>query len=180
VTFNQTGRRSLGHYTSARIEAAPAPARQNGWEPPAFQANEGIFRFHLSFLRMTRLYLAAFVFVGRLLLIAWPCAGQTPSSNTRLEAYARHQVQRVTQNSPQAPFYRPLLETQALAIAVVEPLLFSIYGEEEIRRQRPYKACFIKGFWYLSGTLPTGWKGGTFEIIVEAQNGRIWHLTHGK
>jgi hypothetical protein len=96
------------------------------------------------------------------------------------EAYARQQVQRVTKAAPKAPFYKPLLPTKAVAIAVTEPLLFSIYGKENIIRQRPYEVYLINGFWYLSGTLPQDMDGGTFELVVEAKNGRVVELTHGK
>ncbi|SDY82866.1 NTF2 fold immunity protein [Hymenobacter psychrophilus] len=63
---------------------------------------------------------------------------------------------------------------------MMEPLLFSIYGKENIIRQRPYEVYLINGFWYLAGTLPDDMLGGTFELIVEAQNGRVVELTHGK
>ena len=96
------------------------------------------------------------------------------------EAYARQQVQRVTKAAPEAPFYKPLLPTKAVAIAVAEPLLFSIYGKESIIQQRPYEAYLINGFWYLAGTLPQNMVGGTFELVVEAKNGRVVELTHGK
>ncbi len=62
----------------------------------------------------------------------------------------------------------------------MEPQLFPIYGKENVTNQRPYEAYFVNGFWYVAGTLPHHTVGGTFEIIVEAQNGRVWKLTHGK
>ena len=96
------------------------------------------------------------------------------------EAYARQQVQLVTKAAPDAPFYKPLLPTKAVAIAVAEPLLFSIYGKAQISQQRPYEAYLINGFWYLTGTLPQDMVGGTFELIMEAKNGRVVQLTHGK
>jgi hypothetical protein len=96
------------------------------------------------------------------------------------KAYARQQVQRVTKAVLEVPFYNPLLPTKAVAIAVAEPLLFSIYGKETIIRQRPYEAYLINGFWYLAGTLPQDMDGGTFELVVEAKNGRVVELTHGK
>ncbi len=47
-------------------------------------------------------------------------------------------------------------------------------------QQRPYEAYLISGFWYLAGTLPHDMEGGTFELIMEARNGRVVELTHGK
>jgi hypothetical protein len=121
------------------------------------------------------------VLAGSLWLLALPCFGQKAGSRSTLgEAYARQQVQRVIKAAPKAPFYKPLLPTKVVAIAVVEPLLFSIYGKEQIIQQRPYEAYLINGVWYLAGTLPQDMDGGTFEIMVEAKNGRVMELTHGK
>jgi hypothetical protein len=96
------------------------------------------------------------------------------------EAHARQQVRQIIQAPPTAPFVRSLLPTKAVAVAVVEPMLFAIYGKENIIRQRPYEGYLVDGVWYLSGTLPTGWIGGTFEILVDATTGRVLSLTHDK
>ncbi len=123
------------------------------------------------------------VFIGILWLLAVPCwaqKGGNTSRSTLGEAYARQQVQRVATAAPSAPFHKPLFPTKTVAIAVEEPLLFSIYGKEQISRQRPYEAYLINGFWYLAGTLPLDVDGGTFQLIVEAQNGRVVELTHSK
>ena len=121
------------------------------------------------------------VLAGLLLVFAVPCWGQKAGSRSTMgEAYARQQVQLVTKAAPDAPFYKPLLPTKAVAIAVAEPLLFSIYGKAQISQQRPYEAYLINGFWYLTGTLPQDMVGGTFELIMEAKNGRVVQLTHGK
>ncbi|MBF9221320.1 NTF2 fold immunity protein [Hymenobacter ruricola] len=80
------------------------------------------------------------------------------------------------------PYHRPLLTTEALAIAVAEPVLFSIYGRENILRQRPYRARLTSGFWHLSGTLPApaATVGGTFYLVIEASNCRVQTLFHSK
>ncbi|MCC3153621.1 NTF2 fold immunity protein [Hymenobacter sp. BT770] len=52
----------------------------------------------------------------------------------------------------------------------MEPQMFSIYRKENSTKQRPYEAYFVNGFWYVAGALPYNTVGGTFEIIVEAQN----------
>ncbi len=96
------------------------------------------------------------------------------------EAYAQQQVRQLIQAPPRAAFVRPLLPTKTVAVAVVEPMLFAIYGKENIMRQRPYEVYLVDGVWYLSGTLPRGGLGGTFEILVDATNGRVLSLTHGK
>lgn len=115
------------------------------------------------------------------LLVTAPSYGQTLSTRSTLgEVHAREQVQQATKTSTQVPFPKPLLASKALAIATVEPLLLSRYGQAQIRQQRPYEAYLINGFWYIAGTLPKDTDGGTFEVIVEAQNGRVWQMTHSK
>ena len=115
------------------------------------------------------------------LLVGVPSHGQNLGTRSTLgETHAREQVQQVTKTAPKAPFPKPLLASKALAIATMEPLLYSRYGQAQIRQQRPYEAYLINGFWYLAGTLPKDMDGGTFEVIVEAQNGRVWQMTHSK
>jgi NTF2 fold immunity protein len=73
-----------------------------------------------------------------------------------------------------------LIADKETTIAVVEPVLFNIYGEKNIKDQRPYEIYLFNGYWYVGGTLPEGSKGGTFEIIISSANGRIIKLIHGK
>lgn len=78
------------------------------------------------------------------------------------------------------PFYDTLITDKETAIAMVEPLLFKIYGKEEIESERPYEIYLIDGYWYISGTLPTGYLGGTFIIILNSINGEVIRLIHEK
>ena len=114
-----------------------------------------------------------------LLLVVLSSCGQR---RTKGEAHARQQVRRATGRTPPGSYAKPLLATKSVAIAVVEPVLCSNYGKDNIIKQRPYEAYLVDGFWCISGIYPSDINtfGGTFEIIVEAQNGRLWHLTHGK
>ena len=115
------------------------------------------------------------------LLVGVPGYGQNLSTRSTLgETHAREQVQQATKTAPQVPFPKPLLASKALAIATMEPLLYSRYGQAQIRQQRPYETYLINGFWFIAGTLPKDRDGGTFEVIVEAQNGRVWQMTHSK
>jgi hypothetical protein len=63
---------------------------------------------------------------------------------------------------------------------MVEPILFSIYGKDNIITQRPYEIYPIENYWVITGTLPNGMLGGTFLIITDARDGKIIKLTHGK
>jgi hypothetical protein len=73
-----------------------------------------------------------------------------------------------------------LIKDSTTALEIVEPILFSTYGQKEIRRQRPYEIYHLDHYWLIMGTLPKDWLGGTFLIIVDARNSRIIRLTHGK
>jgi hypothetical protein len=118
------------------------------------------------------------------LLLLWllgvsPVAAQSFIGRTVLgEQHARQQVVSIVKEAPVKTFAEPLISTGEVAIAVAEPVLFNIYGKQHIMKERPYEAYLINGYWYISGTLSEGRRGGTFEIIMEANNGRIVHLIH--
>lgn len=73
-----------------------------------------------------------------------------------------------------------IIKNKETAINVVEPILFAIYRKDNIIKQRPYETYLIDNYWVVSGTLPKGYLGGTFLIIVDATNSKIIRLTHGK
>ena len=75
---------------------------------------------------------------------------------------------------------RIIIKNEEIAINVVEPILFDMYGEENILDQRPYKVSKVKDYWLIEGSLPKGSLGGTFLIIVDARNAEIIKITHGK
>jgi hypothetical protein len=115
------------------------------------------------------------------LLGALPVAAQSFIGRTVLgEQYARQQVLSLVKEMPRKTSTKPLLPTKEIAVATAEPILFNIYGKQHIIQERPYEAYLINGYWYISGTLPKGYEGGTFELIMGADNGRVVHLTHYK
>lgn len=75
---------------------------------------------------------------------------------------------------------RILIDKEENAVRIAEAKLFPIYTEENIVRQRPYEIYRINNYWLISGTLPTGYKGGTFLIILDARDGKVMRITHGK
>lgn len=75
---------------------------------------------------------------------------------------------------------RIIIKTKETAISVVEPILFDLYGKENIINQKPYKASNIRNYWIIEGSLPKDYLGGTFFIIVDSRNGEIIKITHGK
>ncbi|WET04181.1 YbbC/YhhH family protein [Flavobacterium sp. YJ01] len=66
------------------------------------------------------------------------------------------------------------------AIKIAEPILFDIYGKENIEKQRPYEIYLLENYWVISGTLPENYVGGTFLIIIDARNSKVIKITHGK
>src|SRR5438270_166931 len=73
-----------------------------------------------------------------------------------------------------------IIKETKVAISVVEPILFAMYGKDNIIKQQPYEAYQIDKYWIISGTLPNGYDGGTFLVIVDATNSKVIRLTHGK
>jgi hypothetical protein len=73
-----------------------------------------------------------------------------------------------------------LISNKETAVEIAEPILFKKYGKRNIIRQRPYQTTFIEGHWIINGTLPKGWVGGTFVIILKATDAEIIQLTHYK
>ena len=73
-----------------------------------------------------------------------------------------------------------IIKDSVTAINVAEPILFSIYGKDNITKQRPYEIYFIDNYWLIGGTLPKESKGGTFLIIIDSRDCRIIKITHGK
>ncbi len=73
-----------------------------------------------------------------------------------------------------------IIKDSLTAINIVEPILFSIYGKDNITKQRPYEIYLIDNYWVITGTLPKEYVGGTFLIIINSYDSKIIKITHGK
>lgn len=73
-----------------------------------------------------------------------------------------------------------IIKEESDAIKIAEVILFSIYSKENIVKQYPYEVYYIDNYWIISGTLPKGWRGGTFLIILDSRNSAVLRITHGK
>ncbi len=73
-----------------------------------------------------------------------------------------------------------LIKDSVTAINMAEPILFSVYGKNNIIQERPYEIYDIDHYWVIGGTLPDGMYGGTFLIIIDAFDGRVIQLVHSK
>jgi hypothetical protein len=65
------------------------------------------------------------------------------------------------------------------AIAIAEPILFSIYGKQEILDEKPYKIFHISDYWIIEGTLHYD-VGGVFLIILDDRNGEVIKIAHSE
>jgi NTF2 fold immunity protein len=120
-------------------------------------------------------------FIGLLIFIIHSfSSGQNFKNRTVLgEKNAKQAIKEAIKDKAK-PFYDTLIKNKETAIAIAEPILFDIYGKKDIINERPYECYLIDGYWYISGTLPKDWLGGVFEIIINAKDGKIIKLTHGK
>jgi hypothetical protein len=102
------------------------------------------------------------------------------------EEIAREQLHEALNNSGHNVIDdKKIIKDSATAIKVVEPIIFNIYGKDNIIKQRPYEVHFLDNFWVINGTLPKPkgniiTVGGTFLIIMDSRNGVILKISHGK
>lgn len=85
-----------------------------------------------------------------------------------------------------------IVKNEETAVKIAEDSLFVIYGKSKIKDERPYNIELKKDkIWIITGSLNQGMLdkylykgmpmfGGTFEIKINAKNGKIIHLTHYK
>jgi hypothetical protein len=73
-----------------------------------------------------------------------------------------------------------LIKSKEELISLAEPLLFKIYGKENIVSERPYEIYLFGDNWIMMGTLPAGWHGGTFSIAINRKTCEVLGITHGK
>ncbi len=72
-----------------------------------------------------------------------------------------------------------LVPNEQTAIRVAEAILFPIYGEKIIRAEQPYRTKLQNGKWTVEGSLPRGFAGGTFHIVILQRDGRVVEISHG-
>ncbi|SRR5579884_423335 len=66
------------------------------------------------------------------------------------------------------------------AVRIAEAVLFPIYGEKNIKEQRPYQVKLRDGKWIIDGTHPPhGFSGGSFHIVILQRDARVVEIGHG-
>ncbi|MEO8149308.1 MAG: NTF2 fold immunity protein [Bacteroidia bacterium] len=116
------------------------------------------------------------------ILLTKVSCGQTFKGRTTLGVdYAKNELQNaITNTTENQILVDTIIKDKETAITISEAVLFKIYGKDNITKQRPYEVYSINGYWVLGGTLPEEILGGTFLIILNAKNGQVIKLTHGK
>ncbi|WP_018616354.1 NTF2 fold immunity protein [Segetibacter koreensis] len=113
---------------------------------------------------------------------------KTPDTTSKTEQHAilgrqnaRRQMREALEGKGQPFTWDTLIKTSSTAIATAEPILFDAFGKEQVLNEKPYEVYLIDGYWYITGTVPKKYnKGGAFEIIFSARDGKIIRLTHYK
>lgn len=120
------------------------------------------------------------IFIGFTLTLS--ACGQSFKDRTTLgEIYAKEELKNaLLDTTGHEVLVKPIIPDKETAINISEPILFKAYGKENIISQRPYETYFIDNHWIIIGTLPSGYDGGTFLIIINAKDGKVIRLTHGK
>jgi hypothetical protein len=124
------------------------------------------------------------IFYLTLLTFTLTACGQKKNDRTILgKSYAEQELKFALADKSQDNFLdgkRIIIKDSLTAISVAEPILFSIYGKDNIIRQRPYETFLIDKYWIISGTLPKDYMGGTFLIIIDSRDSKIIKIIHGK
>ncbi|GAB2463045.1 hypothetical protein GCM10011375_15010 [Hymenobacter qilianensis] len=117
------------------------------------------------------------IYFFMLLMLTQPACSQQLNDRTVLgRAYAEKELKFALGGKIQHNIIdneNAIIKDSVTAISIAEPILFSIYGKDNITRQRPYEIYFIDKYWVISGTLLENSVGGTFLIIVDARNSKI-------
>ncbi len=66
------------------------------------------------------------------------------------------------------------------AVAVAEESLLQLYGQEHVRKFQPYHAKLDDGVWTTYGTLKPGSRGGTPQLRMSKEDGRILEIWHSQ
>jgi hypothetical protein len=125
-----------------------------------------------------------FIFLFTFFLFTLTACGQTKSHRTILgKSNAEQELKSALSDKSKYNLINKktsIIKDSLTAINVAESVLFSIYGEDNITKQRPYEVYLISKHWIICGTLPEDWKGGVFLIIIDARDSKIVKITHGQ
>jgi hypothetical protein len=124
------------------------------------------------------------LFSAFLMLLTITAYNQGNNERTALgKSYAKKELMAVLSRKTQHNVINNntvVIKDSMTAISVAEPILFSIYGKNNIIEQRPYEVYLIDNYWIIWRTLTKNFLGGTFLIILNAKDSKILRISHGK
>jgi NTF2 fold immunity protein len=65
-----------------------------------------------------------------------------------------------------------------VAEAIHSAVAGSVYGDEKIQKQKPFRAVRTGEFWVVFGSLPEKTLGGTAVTVIRSSNGEILRVIH--
>jgi NTF2 fold immunity protein len=104
---------------------------------------------------------------------------QTTEESIYLDAAANHVKEALRQGKPLSWKTDALVVPNAnVAEAIHSAVAGSVYGDEKIQKQRPFRAVRTGEFWVVFGSLPEKTLGGTAVTVIRASNGEILRVVH--
>jgi NTF2 fold immunity protein len=73
-----------------------------------------------------------------------------------------------------------IVDSEIMAAELAEVYIAHIYGKPAAERQKPYSVREVEGYWQVRGVMQKRQLGGTFEIHIAKEDGKILLLTHSR
>jgi quinol-cytochrome oxidoreductase complex cytochrome b subunit len=83
-------------------------------------------------------------------------------------------------NGAEAMEISNIVDNEKMAVELAEVYIANIYGKQAAERQKPYSVTDVEGYWQIKGVMPKRQLGGTFEIHIAKDNGKILMLRHSR
>jgi hypothetical protein len=63
---------------------------------------------------------------------------------------------------------------------IAEAILIPIYGEKQVKEERPFTAVLTNDVWVVTGHIPENYVGGVALVEISKEDARIIRVDHGK
>ena len=73
-----------------------------------------------------------------------------------------------------------IVANEKMAAELAEVYIANIYGKQAAERQKPYAVTEVDGHWRVKGIMQKRQLGGTFEIHIAREDGKILFLVHSR
>lgn len=73
-----------------------------------------------------------------------------------------------------------IVANEKIATELAEVYISNIYGNQAAERQKPYSVVEVGGYWQVKGVMQKRQLGGTFEIHIAKEDGKILLLKHSR